>query len=468
LDGADWKILDPLIKQGKLPTLKKLIDNGCRGVFLPPPNYAKSGPSWSSIATGMSVAKHGVRDNTGMVERPRIWNILNEFNRAVITVNWLCSPFPEKLNGGFITGPYDHLASYPAGLLNEINHYIGPYFADADSREISDIFLESCFTVARQQARTVSYMIDKFNPSFLGVVFVSSDRLQHFFWQFYEPKEFYIDPESESVKKYRYAFQRYYQEMDSYLAEIVSKADKNTTFILTADHGFQAIPRKNIATNDMEINYLLQVIDLYRLDRNMTLDKTGHYAEEITNAGRPKRKVKYSDPELKTKLIDFFQSVRIKENGELCFMDVAAEDSSLIIKINTHIYELNTVNVIMEYEGKIYEYPLEKFITRNELRTGDHRREGFFLISGNKIRKGGDLGYIKAYDIVPTILALVDLPIGYDMDGLPLTDAFDKNYSEIYHRRYIRSYNFIKTVFAASSNDQKETLQKLRALGYIN
>jgi predicted AlkP superfamily phosphohydrolase/phosphomutase len=468
LDGADWKIIDPLIKEGKLPTFKKLVESGCRGIFLPPPNYAKSGPSWSSIATGLTVAKHGIRDNSGKIEQPRIWNILNEFHRKVAVVNYLCSPYPEKLNGAFITGPYDHLASYPSGLLNELNYYFGPYFADADAREISDQFLNSCFTVIRQQVKAVNFLIDKYSPSFLCVAFVSSDRLQHFFWQFYEPEEFYIDPTSESAKKYADVIPKYYMEMDTYINEIISKADKNTTFILTADHGFQAIPRKNIATNDIEINYLLQAIDLYRLDRNMLQEKTGLYAEELTDAGRPKRRIKYSDPSLKEKLIDFFQSVRIKEDHEPCFIDVAAEDSSLVLRINTRIYELNTVNVILQYEGKLYEYPLEKFITRNELRTGDHRREGFFLISGNKIRKGGDLGYIKAYDITPTILALMNLPIGYDMDGIPLTDAFNENYKKDYRIKYIKSYDFVKTIYESGTNDQKETLRKLRSLGYIN
>lgn len=468
LDGADWSILDPLINQGKLPTFKKLIDNGCRGVFLPPPNYAKSGPSWSSIATGLTVGKHGVRDNSGQVFHPRVWNILNEFSRKVVVLNYLCSPFPEKLNGAFITGPYDHLASYPAGLLNELTYYFGPYFPDADSREISDQFLESSFTVVRQQVKATEYLIDKLNPSFLCAVFVSSDRLQHFFWQFYEPKKFYIDPNSESAKKYADVFPRYYMEMDKYLSEIIAKADENTTFVLTADHGFQAIPRKNLATNDIEINYLLQAIDLYRLDRNMVQEKSAPYAEELTDAGRPKRRITYSDPSLKDKLIDFFQSVRIKENNEPCFIDVAAEDSTLVLRINTHIYEMNTVNVIFEYENKLYEYPLEKFITRNELRTGDHRREGFFLVSGHKIRKGGDLGFIKAYDITPTILALMDLPIGYDMDGIPLKDAFDDEYLKEYKIRYIKSYDFVKTIYSAGANDQKETIQKLRSLGYIN
>jgi predicted AlkP superfamily phosphohydrolase/phosphomutase len=468
LDGADWKIVDPLIKDGKLPTLKKLMDNGCRGTFLPPPNYAKSGPSWSSIATGLTVAKHGIRNNSGMVEHPRIWNILNEFNRKVTVVNYLCSPFPEKLNGAFITGPYDHLASYPEGLLSELNYHFGPYFADADAREISDQFLESCFTVVRQQAKAVNFLIEKYSPSFLCVAFVSSDRLQHFFWQFYEPEKFYIDPNSEGVKKYGDVFPKYYMQMDAYISEIISKADKNTTFVLTADHGFQAIPKKSIATNDIEINYLLQAIDLYRLDRNMVQEKTGLYAEELTDAGRPKRRIKYSDPTLKDKLIDFFQSVRIKEDNEPCFIDVAAEDSTLVLRINTRIYELNTVNVILQYENKLYEYPLEKFIARNELRTGDHRRDGFFIISGNKIKKGGDLGYIKSYDITPTILALMNLPIGYDMDGIPLTDAFDENYKKDYHIKYIRSYNFVKTIYTSGASEQKETIRKLRSLGYLN
>ncbi len=50
-DAADWKVIDPLIEQGKMPALKSLIERGVYGKLqtLDPP---LSPMLWTSIATG--------------------------------------------------------------------------------------------------------------------------------------------------------------------------------------------------------------------------------------------------------------------------------------------------------------------------------------------------------------------------------------------------------------------------------
>ena len=58
-DGADWKIINPLIEAGEMPTLKNLIEEGVMG------NIATLEPSfspmlWTSIATGKRAYDHGI------------------------------------------------------------------------------------------------------------------------------------------------------------------------------------------------------------------------------------------------------------------------------------------------------------------------------------------------------------------------------------------------------------------------
>src|SRR3954468_5808134 len=60
-DGADWRILDPMIEQGALPNLKSLIDRGTRSVLrstVPTHSWA----AWPSFMTGVNPADHGVYD----------------------------------------------------------------------------------------------------------------------------------------------------------------------------------------------------------------------------------------------------------------------------------------------------------------------------------------------------------------------------------------------------------------------
>ena len=60
-DGADWRILDPLLERGDLPNLKALIDQGQKGILrstVPTHSWA----AWPSFLTGVDPADHGVYD----------------------------------------------------------------------------------------------------------------------------------------------------------------------------------------------------------------------------------------------------------------------------------------------------------------------------------------------------------------------------------------------------------------------
>src|SRR5919109_3312085 len=60
-DGADWRILDPMLEAGILPNLAALIRRGARGTLMSTvPNHSWS--AWPSFLTGMDPSNHGVYD----------------------------------------------------------------------------------------------------------------------------------------------------------------------------------------------------------------------------------------------------------------------------------------------------------------------------------------------------------------------------------------------------------------------
>ncbi len=109
--------------------------------------------------------------------------------------------------------------------------------------------------------------------------------------------------------------------------------------------------------------------------------------------------------------------------------------------------------------------------------SGSHREDGFFLASGPGIRRpdGASRGGITVegagiYDLAPTILHALGLPVGRDMDGHVLQQAFEPAIAT-------RPVAYVDTWDTPASGADRETplppevdrkmLEHMRSLGYI-
>ncbi|MFQ6089033.1 MAG: alkaline phosphatase family protein [Candidatus Methanofastidiosia archaeon] len=137
LDGATWDILMPLIEKNKLPTFKKLLENGVHGPLestIPP----VTGPSWLSFATGKNPGKTGIYDflnrndidlrlkpvSSKSYQGQSIWDYLtiNDYKVGVVAYPNLYPPYPT--NNFMISGigaPLGGNITYPKKLREEID-----------------------------------------------------------------------------------------------------------------------------------------------------------------------------------------------------------------------------------------------------------------------------------------------------------------------------------------------------------
>ncbi|MGB0176903.1 MAG: alkaline phosphatase family protein [Owenweeksia sp.] len=122
-DAADWQVIEPLMKEGKMPALQRLVKNGISGniATLNPP---LSPMLWTSIATSKRAYDHGVNGfvevdyNKGEIKPVQatsrkvgtFWNILNEAGLKTNIVNWWPSHPAEKVDGVCVSNAFHQKA----------------------------------------------------------------------------------------------------------------------------------------------------------------------------------------------------------------------------------------------------------------------------------------------------------------------------------------------------------------------
>ncbi|HEY8859683.1 MAG TPA: alkaline phosphatase family protein, partial [Gaiellales bacterium] len=89
-DGADWDVLDPLLRAGDLPNLAALAQRGARGVarsVQPSHSWA----AWPSFLTGVDPAGHGVFDI--LEHEPGSTRRMPVSSRSILAPTW-----PQRLS----------------------------------------------------------------------------------------------------------------------------------------------------------------------------------------------------------------------------------------------------------------------------------------------------------------------------------------------------------------------------------
>ena len=137
-------------------------------------------------------------------------------------------------------------------------------------------------------------------------------------------------------------------------------------------------------------------------------------------------------------------------------VQLAGEDTTFII-VSDHGFQSGPQRLI----------EMPKFNTAPAI---DHRQYGVLCMSGNNIKSDDRVYGATLLDITPTILSLFDLPVGKDMEGKILLNAFET----LPQTKYVESWDKEEGDFGEHDNlDQAdifssaEAMQQLVQLGYI-
>ncbi|MCP2598170.1 alkaline phosphatase family protein [Candidatus Aminicenantes bacterium AC-335-L06] len=288
LDGASWNFIRPLLEEGKLPNIKKIVNEGSYGT-LQTIRPTRSIVIWTSIATGKIPQKHGIlnwvflknkelipyRSNQKKVKA--FWNILSEIGFKVGIVNWLAT-FPSERVRGFIVSdefkrgrrldPLKIELTYPVTLYKKIE------FAYKGKKDFINILEKEklpnyykLFSGKKEQGKLITlypnfvvnektielaglYLYKRFPVHVFAIYFRLIDVVSHFASGFLsselreralkEEKEGGISEKtlSQINKEFSRIIEPVYAYSDRIIGRFLKFTGSDTTFFVISDHGF--------------------------------------------------------------------------------------------------------------------------------------------------------------------------------------------------------------------------------------
>jgi len=281
LDGADWEIIDPLVEQGRLPNLGKLIRDGVRARLLTI-SPMLSPVVWTTVATGVEPVRHGILDflvpdpgggrgepvTSAQRRTPTVWQILSRAGVRVGVVGWWASWPAEPLEGYVVSDRiayqlfgYDFDAESSEGKVwppelyprvkteivapeaiewEEVRPYLEgprslPEQFSHDERESLDEF-RTLLASGRTYLRISRALAGDDPPSVEALYFEGTDTVGHLFMRFRAPR--LPNVSSESYESFRSVVDRYYETADGYLGTILQGRGDEWTVMVLSDHGF--------------------------------------------------------------------------------------------------------------------------------------------------------------------------------------------------------------------------------------
>lgn len=295
-DAADWRVIRPLIDQGKMPNLNKMMDQGVQG-NASTLNPILSPMLWTSITTGKRPSKHGIwgfseptadgKSVTPITNASRkckaLWNILSQQGKYCNVVGFWPSHPAEPIRGVMVSNWYqqsraikgwkptsDHdkpvpgthgwdsiqwdlprgaihpprleksLAEFrihPSELDASQIHLFVPEFETLQKRQderLVSLAKTICDASSIHAAATALMQLEPWDLT--AVYYDAIDHFGHGFMKYHPPKQEWVS--DEDFRLFSNVIESAYRFHDLMLGVLLDLAGPETNVILMSDHGF--------------------------------------------------------------------------------------------------------------------------------------------------------------------------------------------------------------------------------------
>lgn len=479
VDGGEWSVIRELWDEGRLPNLRRVAERGTTAVLRT--DFDASPVIWTTVATGMRPAEHGI---TGFVVAteggdvpvssavrrvPALWNMLSRAHRRVAVLGWWAS-WPAEDVAGVVVSDRAWLGVERAVSPESFAERFAIAQEDAKAEE-------NAFGGGNEQTRErdhgVAHLARQLATEgydLLLVYFRGVDIASHNSWRCFRPGDFDEDgpPASEGCRD---RIPREYEAVDAALGRILAAAPDDANVLVISDHGFG--PAKHeIVKVLLDLDEVLERLGLLSRRADGTVDRERSavytYASPVYRALKQVRFGGAASAGTRAELEAALARVAFQgEDGLVPAFHVrnvrGREDGDAVVRV--HVRSA-TETLLLDGDPR----PLAGLVGPVRRISGTHgaRTHGILLAAGGDVEPGADVDGITIYDIAPTLLYGLGLPVAENFAGSPRLELFTERYRRRHPVRTIAAWALPRDGDVVTSEADEEIVRELGALGYLD
>lgn len=398
-----------------------------------------------------------------------IWNILSEWEKRVIVANVPLTFPPEPVNGimlsGYMAPDMKANVTYPANFKEKLLEVVPEYQIDLNPAiscgQVGDLTAE-VLKMTRERI-TMQRLLLKEPWDFFFLAHMGADRIQHMRW--------------DEIVQWNTREVEYYQLLDESLGIALDALEPEDILMVVSDHGFQGARRKFYIQEYLYRCGLLKMRDedarrkaelsgyLRALIRNLKLQKIArrvfrhlrrkgimelekeHHPARLpdldwkkTHAWIPSSSGALAgyadiffdetvpDEQIDALLADLL-TLRDPENGQLLVTEAHREDAygnGPFAPKERHLIIQTGENTTLPVELARTSLWETRGTNGRGVSSGVHHPEGVLYLYGAGVKKGVKLEQTHVYDVVPTLLSRMEVPLPDELAGKVMEEPFEQ------------------------------------------